>query len=408
MFNYNLLLAKSCQLHKWLRTAIIILLLSILGGCGDDCIEADDFGFPKLSIDARYSQSDISYESSNPNPQNALERAYGKCNNQFVPWKKLNYVTQGNHLIIGVKGGWNPFGTKYGGIEVECKYQDDSSLDKIYTGDFDRDDRLDITNAPCQIVDAGGLYMLLRDPKENHPNQNPATINNPEAYRLGTFHMGGNADDKLSNAYESRDGHMLKGFNGSPKDIIATDSNPEPQVVPEYEMFFKIKDDCYTDNSGSYKLVMKKGYRDPTKKTFIQSLIDTVKNTVNTTAEAMFKSITGNNDFRNFARLVLIFYVIYQAYSFLLGVRPGASINEAPQFKADFFMDLAKVCIIAVLLSDEAWSFFYNNFFVIAIEGVDDLIAMIAPVQGYSDGHYDHLAQKYFTYEVWMKIVALL
>jgi len=69
------------------------LLLAILfSSCtGDRCIDADDFGFIKLNIPARYKEKDLTKQQGD---------------NQIAPWIESGFTVNGGPLTIMIRN-WN-------------------------------------------------------------------------------------------------------------------------------------------------------------------------------------------------------------------------------------------------------------------------------------------------------------
>ena len=215
------------------QLGLLLLLSLVLSGCNDlnAPIEADDFGFPKLTIVA------------------SGQNVTGEKENELSEWTSSGYKYNGNGTVsvmvynnsgtFSIWSSWNGNGEN---ILTSSMISADKCVIPAYcavpTAKFET-----ITNAPCNFTKGQGLYMLLTNPSNtlvSDPNQYP-NINRMPA--IGNFFTTGlwNSTGMYQN------GSLASGYLGA--------------INPTYtngEAYFKILDRYYDDNSGAFFVSLKK------------------------------------------------------------------------------------------------------------------------------------------------------
>ena len=346
---------------------LVLLVLSIIfSGCtGDRCIDADDFGFIKLTVSARYNQDELTSQQHD---------------NQIAPWRDSGFVVNGRPLTIMVRS-WN-------------KASYDNSADELsawcaWYGSADNKDTLSsfceklqectfnaglmctptkkdaqINNAPCIFTKGVGLYGLIADKSDANPNLSFATQQSPNGI---TFHIG----EKLI-GYELYDIDK----NGAPVRAGGIDykyDNGDDLTYANSPLYFKILDKFYDDNNGQYKLVIKSGVLDsrPDPLQFLEKLIkDQFFGTDGLVSQIYLKITTENVGYRLAVSALLTLYVMFTAFSFLIG---NLNITHT-----ELMVRIFKISLVSTLLSSSySWTFFNDYLFSYFVGGVAQLIQMI-------------------------------
>ena len=336
------------------------------------CIDADDFGFPKFTIGASYPAWDIT----------------GIKGAQVAKWIDSGYSVNGENLIILVKNwkfskeipdapvsAWCPwYGTKEDGNNLAkiCKHFKPC---KFIEGDGTK--FYSIQNPPCLMTKGAGLYALINPPKSPNPNITIQTQRIPEG---ATRHAGIKQDFPLQD-------FNLDGYYEDAGGMIWSDYD---RNLIGGKLYFKILDNYYENNSGQYSIVIKSGVLNQEKDP-LQHIIELVKNrlfgdnlqyksaqktsgdiSIKGTQgfiEKIYKNIAAKSGFRKFVMALLTLYVMSFGFLYLMGL---VQINHQ-----ELLSRVLKIMIVSVLLTETSWSFFYNNFFILFIEGPSTIISWL-------------------------------
>ncbi|MES2214708.1 MAG: type IV secretion system protein [Pseudomonadota bacterium] len=209
----------------------ILLMLSLSGCNGDKCIDADDFGFPRFTVSARYNKDAVPTE------------LFGTEDNQVGAWRDSGYVVNGRPLTIVVKN-WrrDRDDNAPGDLSAWCPWYGDD--DQAHTlGNFSvrfpacawssgssctTTTSAQINNAPCIMKKGMGLYALIAKPSKD-PNANQETIGTPPTENFVVFHLG----DKHANynLYNNilQPGQISEAINGS---VVSTSTQSTDTTTP--------------------------------------------------------------------------------------------------------------------------------------------------------------------------------
>lgn len=349
---------------------IILVLFLILSGCsGDRCIDADDFGHMTFDVSARYTNEELEGQEEDK---------------QVAPWRNSNLRVNGKPLAIMVKGwdngveantvselsAWCPwFGTSDDDQTLvsmcarflECQFGDDEPC-------TDTPDA-NIVNAPCILKKGVGLYALIAE-KDFDPNLSIETRRNP----LGlTFHVGAKTEDY--SMYEiDKDGKTREA--GGRVFHFQTDDLKEQ--YRDSEIYFKILDKFYDDNSGKYKIVIKSGISqtDADPIIYVTNLVKGFifgENNEGGIARGIYLGIVNNAAYRLVVSTLLTLYVIYTALIYLAG-----SIELT---RTELIVRICKIAVVGALLNTEtSWSFFNDYLFVYFVDGMEQILKIIYEV----------------------------
>lgn len=366
-----------------LRSIIFAIALVMLNNCsGDKCIDADDFGFPKITIPARYPANDIT----------------GIKDMQVAKWIDSGYLVNGENLVILVKN-WNKK-FKHAPVSAWCpwygKETDGNDLSKLCKNldpcEFESDEDTEfynITNAPCLMTKGVGLYALINQRKEPDPNILIETQKIPHG---ATMHVGFKQDPPLKALSD----------DGSYKDAGGIIWGDYSQNLTGGRLYFKILDNYYENNSGQYRIVIKSGIVEE-KGDPLQYIVKLIKNKLfsdkleyrkkeNTKTsddtsikgskgfvEKIYKNIVEQSGFRKFVIALLTLYIVSFGFLYLIGL-VGMSHTE-------MLSRVLKIIIVSVLLTENSWSFFYDNFFILFIEGPSTIISWLGKASNSGPGN---------------------
>jgi type IV secretory pathway VirB6-like protein len=428
---------------------IIISMLLFLISCSAnyECIEADDFGFPKVSISA----AGHKVFASNPRLN------YPQCSH----WVNSNLTLNGKRLFIVVSASqeskWAPwFGSSTNKLSSSqhnnqpCSYTTqpappcingapicppapsganhyfdlagkpntgynsfyDIHFCTTYTGTgcniFSAVYENDSTNA-CTLTRGDGLYGLVVPVGSNIDNNMEVACHNFED-NYYTFHLGGYMDGKMEPIF---DGSMMgchtkkdntdgrcstSGYNSKLPDNLINKN--------EGDLYFKIYDSYYTDNSGQYNVIVKSG-AGYTNAGPIANFISHVIGYFTQAGENIFKNIV--KQIGPTINIALTLYVIFAGIMFLFGL---SEFN----FKT-LFIHLFKISILIQLtISETSWDFFNGYLLKLFTEGVDQICCIIATGEACDISSkpaenlifFDRMLGNFFSFETQMKIWSLV
>jgi type IV secretion system protein VirB6 len=346
----------------------VLVVLFCLSACsGDRCIEADDFGFANFVVSSRYTKAEMSDQSGEQ---------------QVAPWRNSNYRVNGRPLVVLVRG-WTQGSDRNNSSELSAwcawygangegyklarfceRLQECIFIDGIMCTDT-KDAQ--ITNAPCIFTKGVGLYALIAA-RETDPNDSFATQKNPQGI---TFHLG-----EPTVGYEMLD--IDKRGNTRTAGGLVYKYEDNDSLKREYEdgeLYFKILDKFYDDNSGQYRVTIKSGITNtsPDPITFVTNLVKNflfgadgdyglIRN--------IYKGIVNNPGYRMAVSALLSFYIMWTALSYLAG---NVQITHT-----ELIVRVMKIAVVSTLLSSEySWTFFNDYLFVWFVGGVEQILQMI-------------------------------
>lgn len=346
---------------------ILAILLSLSACTGDQCIDADDFGFTNLTVSARYSKNELSQQ-------------FGQ--EQIAPWRDSGYTVNGRPLTILVRGwtqgsdlnnsaelsAWCPwYGQSDNANKLskfcerlrECQFVDDV----MCTNTKDAQ----ITNAPCILKRGVALYALIGATGSN-PNESFATQKDPQGI---TFHLG-----EPTVGYEMLD--VDKHGNTRQAGGVAYNYQDDDNLRQQYvnnSLYFKILDKFYDDNSGQYRVTIKSGINatDADPISFVTNLVKKfLFGTDNDYGliRNIYLGIVNNPGYRTAVSALLSLYIMWTALSYLAG---NVQVTHT-----ELIMRVLKIAVVSALLSSEySWTFFNDYLFVWFVGGVEQILGII-------------------------------
>jgi type IV secretion system protein VirB6 len=385
------------------RSIVSICLLLLTGCSGDQCIDADDFGFNKFTVSSRYDPSELFSQQQD---------------NEVAPWLDSTYTVNGRPLMMVVKtwvygveqnnsgqlSAWCPW---YGVVGDEGQLS--TFCQRLITCVFvpsmcTNTKDAAIGNAPCILKNGVGLYALIAD-KGTDPNATFASQRFPAGL---TVHLG--EPPVGYSLYDiGQDGSIrLAGGISYQYQEPGQNANDLAVQYANAHLYFKILDKYYDDNNGQYKIIIKSGVNDsrPDPLQFLTNLVTgmlfgTSDNTATTyqnftnnvndstpdpaaaatgTASStnsdygivrnIYQNLTGNASYKLVVSVVLSLYIAVTALSFLSG---NLNITQA-----ELIVRIVKVIIISLLLRSEySWSFFNDYLYFYFVDGMAQILALI-------------------------------
>ena len=382
------------------RTLLLLLLASLfLSSCTQDYspIEADDFGYPKMTIYAKG------------------KNVTGEEENQLSDWVSSGYKYNGDKMTLMVynKQGSNP--TKYIWNPWLCGQEDsicitvyDSPKCEIPEYCTNPQDRYEtINNAPCYLEKGEGLYLLITDPLNTEvtdPNTYDSVNRLPSSAGFYTKSLW----DKTT-MWQNQD--EANGYSGEliPNSTIDSETGEETASTKskesyiDGEAYFKILDRYYEDNSGHLHVVLKRGF-DQVVSPPIATVITFITEIMNDTSEDLYKQIIVDSEYRLSLKILLVLYIIVHGI-LLIG---GASEMSQKEFVSMF---IKLTIVIQLITGEDSWKLFNDYFFRFFTEGLDEMVGIVtADLNGSGNGmtFFDNLLGLLFSYETSVKIYALM
>lgn len=467
---------------KIIASFLVVLLLTACGNdackrnCGSDghclrecgtgdhaCVDADDWGFPKVWVPA--SGDDPAISGSLRGGANGL--------NQYVDGIDSGQVILDTNTIplivtIGKRDQWtswfggdintrddgtiDPSGYDGGRTvpDIECHYVLDAGksssgltrdslgvvardlspvvvkLDKSYDGTtkvcnplpspLPTPDSMADCYVPCQFRNGMGLYIGLAPDKATGTSASDVVI----AYHI----PDAKAPDKRTSYLDSNDPAILglpanppptptdivmrnlqKKLNAELRDGYLIRGLPRaelPGAQTGDRLFFKIVDRTYIDNSGGYHVKIKEGTRNAEPGP-LEKIVMVFVEPINAIMIRLYNGIVTNNQFRTFVQALLGLYIAFFGYNIMIGG------TEA--LKKDAITRILKVGLIMALISDSSWDFFYNHVFQAFLVGTQSIAALLMNPFGDFDPNnpwysMDSALAKLWSRETWTKISA--
>lgn len=353
---------------------LLVIASFLLAACDDDraCIEADDWGYPKPFVSSESSALEIS----------------GEMDAQQAEWldSKRVIIDAGQvPLIISVgrKDKWTSWFNGHPDLVPKghfCGYRETTLADfntsivkaQGFPKDCTAEDSPDVyqdCHAPCWLKEGYGLYVFFGD------------INHPES---GTsVHL----------ADEDGDGYL---FTGYPSELGAHTGD---------RLYFKILDRYYDDNKGGYTVRLKAGTKDPNPGP-IEYIVNAVKAPIDVAMKNIYQGIVTNGSFIRIVQAALTLYVVLYALSFILGIQGTTSFQH-------LLVRTLQVGTVITVISPGSWEFFYGHFFSLFLDGIEEIVALVAtPFSEFDPANpwysLDQTLKQFFSDATWSKTWSLL
>lgn len=440
-----------------IRTSFKHLLLIVLGcllltacdGNRDQCVEADDWGFPKIHVDSHHELT-------------SKESVY----TQYVSWAtgdsgEVILDAKRVPLIITIPRN-NQWTSWLNGLGIprnqyciyktsNCSGNDCSVVDKSQGTAIACDPKNPLTPpdmmadcmVPCWLRDGYGLYMM------STPNPDAliyktssgtdsagqeiyqkkeldilktlgpaATSTGKAATNSVTGVIGVNAFDTSTSPVDG--GSTVTKHLGLTDSQVASDpmndrrfiylthdlpTNIDPNLKTGNRLYFKIVDRFYADNNGGYDITIKSGTRSATPQP-IEYIVQVVESITDLVVESVYKGIVANTTFIRGIQALLILYIALYGLKFILGMDNTNTVG-------DFVARIFKVSIIIQLVSPTSWEFFYGYLFTLFTDGVTSILGLLAaPFNNYDPTSpwysIDAMLHSFMSYATMTKLFSII
>lgn len=229
---------------------------------------------------------------------------------------------------------------------------------------------------PCKISDGSGLYGLIAIRQEDGSVADPNMIDfvsnhHYPANLFRVFHM--RMSDSLAEAKDP-DGYFFElnasesCGDGTDASLCVKDKDPNNiERVIQGQLYFRILDDHYEDNSGVYTLRPVSGIYQPGG--LIENLVNAFKKTITVAQEKLTNSINQDLSLISLIRVMLLLYVAWSAFGFLIGM---TKFNQS-----ELITRAIKIGFIITLISPSSYEFFNFYLYSLFTEGTVELASII-------------------------------
>ncbi len=400
-----------------------------------ECIEADDWGDPKIFVN--------SYKD--------LKKDEGESIfSQHMPWVDSGQILiDANHIplvmTIRKEEKWTSW---YNGVvdrSKVCQFTSANSCAAIVKSQgmsrnctdgneppnpLSPPDTVADCYVPCWIDKAYGLYMLAGNNEDrivyrerNFDPDASSSANYTETTRIQSTR----GVDILSTIDESNARAIIPAFNDPSSSTYhlgrladSNDIRPETRLIyltndmptnidsklkTGDRLYFKIMDTFYADNAGGYEVRIKSGTKNATPGP-LELSAGTFEAIVNMTAEYLYKAIVNHVEFIRAVQALLILYIAIYGFKFMLGMDNTHNVGQ-------FLLHIFKASLLIQLISPTSWEFFYVYLFRIFTEGVTGMLGMLASPFGQYDPTspwvtLDMMLHNFFSRETWIKMGSLI
>ncbi len=374
----------------------LIFIIFILAGCSASLgpIDADDFGFPKITVPASGKNvtgtldnelSEWSFSGYKYNGDNPVVMVYNPRNNISI-WSSWWGNGEGI-LTLTMQDGPNCcIGTLNADGSCNTQYCANPSA-KIES----------IPNAACNFIKGQGLYMLLTNPSNTNitdPNTYPNVNRMPGIVPFFTVGLW-----QPTGMYQN--GQPTNGYIGT------NTTQPISSTYVNGAAYFKILDSYYDDNSGAFIVSLKNGFSAQTTPPIART-IQLITRTFNDAGETIFRNLVGESEYIAALKALLSLYIIVYGIMYVGGV---IGIEKT---QTEFVRMMIKLVLVVQLFNQSSWSLFNNYFFNFFTLGLNDMIRIVTTnIVGGTGGtggltFFDAMIGLFFSYETTMKIIALI
>lgn len=368
-------------IRNYLLFASLVFIL-FLSGCSTSdrgCRAGDNFGNNSTEFDSYRESSSPDYRDNN---NILIDTKKGG-----IKWQNTGLSTNGESIVIEILGHWTPWGAN-SMKEEKIVVIDGKTTTAL---EFIKDEKIcngfpeqDIASAsevipnvryitfskpaknaggyPCWITNGISLYLLFRNPKDPDPNSSVTTIQNPIS---GTIHLNRKSKPNDSRFEIEASTDELKDSNGISKSL-----------KQGMEIYGKINDSYYPDNDGTYQLHFINGVYKAKKTPAFEGAYNFIVKPVQDASKKIFLSIVTQEAYKRAIYALLTLYIVCTGLLYLMGAIQSQL--------GELTLRLLKIGFILVLLTPNAWNFFYDHIFKLYTEGLPEIINIIVSGDRYN------------------------
>ncbi len=387
------------QLYKtFLKTICTSLLLFLLVGCdceGVDspCYSANDLGTGgSIEIEANLAQG------------SSKLLVDGATSSQISAWTYTGFQTVGKVVGEGgayttipisgsISGNWQPWGLQGESkpsacIQTQCSQYDSTCLNNKTAlglgkglGGINVEPTAD--NLGCFLSSGIGLYGLISINGDD-PNETAEIAANPPPNQFYTFHFYNFIPISTSLAPPPSGVTLSETAFTVGSLISCTPTNndlPNPRykctpsnsttaagtAIPSGNLYVKILDSYYSDNTGSYIVTFSNGVY---KMGFIEKAFSIFTTQMKEVTQYLLGGMLQDLRFTALIRVLLILYVTLTGVFFLFGI---TKMNQG-----ELLIQLFKVGLIATLLTNSITAYnFFNTYLISWFQGIAEAFSKI-------------------------------
>lgn len=250
---------------------------------------------------------------------------------------------------------------------------------------------------PCYMRYGMGLYVgLSPEGKEIYNESDLISTYHITDIKNPTVPFDPTKDQRTNAIDRGIDGYLVKGL---PRTELPGSQNGD-------RLYFKILDTFYPDNDGGYLVRIKEGTRgkelgplESISKAFIEP--------VKIVMQRLYTGIITNSSFISIVRALLALYIVFYGFTWIIGIGGQGEIRK------DAVIRVIKLGIVFQMLSQGSWDFFYNNAFALFVDGSIQVANLFSSPWGDYDPAQpwygmDQVLYKFFSGETQNKIWGLL
>jgi type IV secretory pathway VirB6-like protein len=402
------------KLRHSVKQIMALMMLLVLTACPEEnfCVEADDWGYPKLFVDAkgRNIVGELASQVSEPfdsgqviideqripvvitvDPADKWTAWLGMGDSsmsmveQFLPTGRIcHYKVPPD----GTPDDWKP---------QVLKLNMGTCPDPIT--DIPDPDMYPDCVVPCWLQHGMGLYVGLA---HNNGAKHDIVVTRHIPDTKKPWRPFDPDLDPITQNYDSdhqdRDGYLVKGVLDGP------DGRELPGARRWDRLYFKIVDSYYDDNVGGYYVRLKEGTRSP-EPGVLSRVMQTVLDPVNMLVERMYKGIVRNADFILAVQGALAIYIMFYGFTFVMGGGKGST--------SDFVVRVMKIAVVMAMISEDSWEFFHSHLFTIFLDGTAQISSLLLSPFGDFDPYdpwysLDQMLNKLYSSETTAKVLSTL
>lgn len=362
-----------------------ILLILLTGLLFNACSTSDRGCRSGDNFDGNNNEFD-SYVASNSDDYRDKNGKKLSDKNDLIKWQDTGLVTNGENIVIDIVGRWSPWGAGamkkevikidekgkpnvvLEGIEKKCsKFINKDVL--VPSGNNIAGRYISLTEPktgteteyPCWISDGIGMYLLIRDTSSDDPNATSFIVKSPNS---GTIHLNDIKNQSKARFIIDLSGEKVKDGNGNPN-----------KIKKGMEIYGKVYDSFYLDNYGTYQLNFVSGVYKKAKTSMFENCRKYILKPIQDISKKVFLGIVSDSAYKKGVYALLVLYITITGLFFLMGVIQ-VQLGELT-------LRAFKIGLVLVMLTPNAWNFFYDHLFRLYLDGIDQMTNIIVSSDKY-------------------------
>lgn len=410
---------------RWLFWLNLVLLSWGVTGCHQPCIDADNFGLPVVTVEAKPNRHYVICEETG-----LTGKSDCGTSQEVGGWIDMGLQLTGQRLVITVKdldpdrsqkynrrstqaladqgAYWVPWlgnnaglSSAFASMIQECKFTNQDMCPD--PGNWDQ--RLKLDNKPCKMTKGRGLYMATVPKSDQHTKtllQKDLNVAlDPSMVGGLTYHLGRKPEYAVP-----ADGYWTRpNQNDPPRGINKPlEEWTDGSLVASAggQLYMKIHDLFYNDNDGYYKVIVRSGAI-RTDVININRFMKGVSDRLDTVKQSIYEGLVKDSAFLTVVQVLLTIYVMFLGISIIFG--------KVEMKLAEISKIGTRMILVMILISPASWSFFNTYLFTFFIDGMSmaaNLLATGSVSSTREYGMFDQLLMILFAKEIHLKVFSLL